>query len=630
MALSCFAAACLLAANALAYDAPDPAKPLFSADGIFLSSEDRSSLLEALAAIASNFPGNPRIDDDLREKALAIALTLDPLHHHSRAAQQELLIRATPKPTSFFNNLASVSETLWTIGNRLAESPPDPEEKRLAPYLLELSLLTHPDPPADRLVTFARVTERNAPVWEPALKLQRDNNRSTEKAHSLFREAVDRYREERRQTALAAKGPAPASANGTMIPGTPSLPTLPNGNVPRPSPKKEMEPIAASLSAVSQVRAIASAPVAGTVTLTLRSPRNSSEREWLAGHAPGTFPLVGSEEDIPLDEFALPLSALPARTGAWPEGALAEVRFSPLTQIPGPRRFLRAQPLLSTLALLESVLTGSTINPDFVLVAEIDPSSLNLVTPPALTAAIERAAVPGKPYILLPASVFEELVTLAQLSENLDFLFRSELIACENTATVVSRLNMPLDPALEAASAVFDEIEAVSRREDPAQRMTLSDLARNSAAQEKLRAILATFPDHLSARIMLEFGTRPIPASLLLSRFVSRVDTTVEPFLVLEDQEDELSGMKDKLEGSKTQFLKLRAEAPPEARDLVGAAEDLVAAAEAYLLTTNKTTSMGAQKLRETRTTIAAYKAERAKFAPAPAASSSPTLNSGF
>lgn len=612
-----------------AYEAPDPGKPLFSADGIFLSADERSSLLEALAAIASNFSGNPRVDDDLREKALAIALTLDPLHHHSRAAHQELLIGAMPKPTSFFNSLASVSETLWSLGTLLAEPPHDPEEKRLSPLLLELSLLTHPEPPADRLAAFARLTGRNAPVWEPAVKLQRDRYRSTERAHDLFREALDRYREERREAALATKGTGPGPASVAMVPGVPSTPPNPDGTKPpRPSPRTEIEPVVTSLPAVCQVAAVASAPVAGTVTLTLRSPRNSFERDWLASHAPGMFPLIGSEEDIPLNEFELPLSALPERAKAWPEGAIGEVRFAPLSQPPGPRRLLRAQPLLPTLVLLESALAGSTISPAYALVGDLGPASLLLVPPPDLSAAIETAASLGKTYLLVPAATLEELVTRAQVTEDLGFLFRSDLISCEDTAAVIARLNTPVDPSLEAAAAVFDEIEAVSKREDPAQRMTLADLARNSAAQEKLRAILATYPDHLSARVMLEFGTRPVPADLLLSRFISRVDAIVEPFLPLEDQGDEVSGMKEHLEGSKTQFLKLRAEAQPEARDLVGAAEDLVAAAEAFLLTSNKTTSMGAQKLRDTRTAIGAYKTERAKFAPAP--STAPTLNSGF
>lgn len=629
--LAAIAVWCLPTPSAPGYEAPDPGKALFSADGIFLSAEERSGLLEALAAIASNFSVNSRVDDDLREKALAIALTLDPLHHHSRAAHHELLLGATPKPTSFFNSLASVSETLWSLGTRLAEPPHDPEEKRLSPLLLELSLLTHPEPPADRLATFARLADRTAPEWEPVVKLQKDRNPSTVRAHDLFQESLDRYRDERRAAAVAAKGTGPAPLPGMVVPGAPPGPANPGGTKPpRPIPRTEIEPIVVTLPAVCQVSAVESTPVSGTVTLTVRAPRNSFEREWLAGHNPGNFPLIGSEEDIPLNEFALPLSALPARAEAWPIGAIGEVRFSPLSQIPGPRRLTRAQPLLPTLVLLESALAGSAISQAYSLVGDLDPTSLQLVPPPDLRAAIEIAAGLGKPFILAPTATIEELVTRAQITGDLAFLFRSDLIACEDTTTVVARLNAPVDPALEAAAAVFDEIEAVSKREDPAQRMTLADLARNSAAQEKLRAILATYPDHLSARVMLEFGTRPLPPGLLLTRFVSRVDSIVEPFLPLEEHDDDLFGMKEKLEGTKTQFLRLRTEAPPETRDLVGAAEDLVAAAEAFLLTTNKTTSMGAQKLRETRDAISTYKTERVKFGPAPKSSTTPALNSGF
>ena len=219
---------------ARAYDLPEIGPGLFSADGVFLNQEDPSTLLDAPSAIGSTFCGNARVDDDLREKSLALALRLDPLHDHSRVAHRELAKGATPPPTGFFDTLASVSETLWTIGNRLAGPPLDPEERRLARYLLELSLLTHPEPPADRLEAFAAVCDGQAPEWETAVRLQHDTNRSTERALVLFRESVERLREKRLETAVAIHADPPVGTQPSVAPargpGNPRepLPTPPH------------------------------------------------------------------------------------------------------------------------------------------------------------------------------------------------------------------------------------------------------------------------------------------------------------------------------------------------------------------------------------------------------------------
>jgi hypothetical protein len=601
----------LLAGSAArAYDPPEIGPGLFSADGIFLAQEDRSSLLEALAAIGSNFSGNARVDDDLREKSLALALRLDPLHYHSRVAHRELAKGATPPATAFFDSLASVSETLWTIGNRLAAPPLDPEEHRLAGYLLELSLLTHPEPPANRLETFAAVCHREAPEWEAAVKLQRETNRSTERAHALFRESVERLREKHRETAVAMRADPPGGKPSTSSSssGTDAPPARP----PR-TPLPSIEPVTATLATVRQVVGVEQTPVGGTVSLTLRSPVNSVERErLLESSTSSTLPLLSSDEDLILNAFSLPATALPGRT--WTTGAIGEVRFTPAVDPPGPRRLLRADAFLPALVLSESVLANKPVNAQFVLLGEIDPATRQVGLPGDALSTLAAAARLGQPYALLPARVGESLVAYLQKSNQLELLFETELIAYTDANDALARLTAPTDPALVAASAVFKEIREVSLRPDPATRVALQDLARIPSAQEKLRGILASVPAHLSAWAMLEYGTRPITPEILLSQFATRIDQVVAPFLVLEDSDEDLNGLDSVIDLSDAQFLKLRAETPLEARSLLGSAEDLVEAAERYLELTNKTSSIAEQRLREVRIAIAAFKAERTKL----------------
>lgn len=602
-------------ATVRAYDPPGIGPGLFSADGIFLAAEDRSSLLEALAAIGSNFPGNARVDDDLREKALALALRLDPLHHHSRAAYRDLAKGMMPPRTAFFDSLATVSETLWTIGNRLAEPPHDPEELSLAAYLLELSLLTHPEPPADRLETFATVCEKKAPEWEPALTLQRESNRSTDRAHSLFRESMERLREKRRETLVANRTAPGTPAPGVGAPSTSAGPAPDGASVPpsRMSDRPPIETMTVSIATVRQVVGTAPTPMAGTVSLIHRAPVNGIERNLVEDSATsGAFPLVPSDEEIPLNPLTLPLSTLPGRN--WTAGAVGEVRFTPNAPPPGARRLLRTDAALPTLALIDSVLSRRPVNESFVLLGEINPATLQVELPGDLLATLEAAASLSRPYVLVPAGIGEPLVAYLQKSNQLELLFRTELITYSEVAEAVARLTSPTDPALTAASAVFAEIHAVSQRPDPAQRVALEDLAGIASAQEKLRGILAGVPAHLGARAMLEYGTRPVTPEILLSRYATQIDAVVEPFLAIDEIDGDFNGLKAAVEASDAQFLKLRAEIPLEARNLLGAAEKLVEAAERYLEMTNKTSSIGEQRLREARAAIAAFKSEKSRL----------------
>jgi hypothetical protein len=596
---------------ARAYDPPEIGPGLFSADGVFLNQEDRSSLLEALAAIGSNFSGNAGVDDDLREKSLALALRLDPLHVHSRVAHRELAKGATPPPTDFFDTLASVSETLWTIGNRLAGPPLDPEERRLARYLLELSLLTRPEPPADRLETFAAVCDGQAPEWGTAVRLQHDTNRSTERAFVLFRESGERLREKRRETAVAMRADPPGGAATSVAPA--AGPGKPPARPPRPADRPQIEPVTVSLATVRQVVGVEASPVAGSVSLTLRGPANSVERERLQeSAASSTLPLIPSAEDLILNAFSLPTTALPGRS--WTAGAVGEVRFTPAVEPPGPRRLLRADALLPAFVLAESVLSKNPVNADFVLLGEVSPDTLQIEMPGDALSSFAAAAALGRPYVLVPAKVGESLVAFLQKSNQLELLFQTELIAYTDAIDVRSRLTTPTDPALISASAIFKEIREVSLRPDPATRVALPDLAKIPSAQGKLRDILVGFPAHLSAWAMLEYGTRPVTSEILLSQFAARIDQIVAPFLIFENLEEDFNGLDGIFDQSDAQFLKLRVETPLEARSLLGSAEDLVEAAERYLELTNKTSSIAEQRLREVQAALAAFKAERSRL----------------
>ncbi len=581
---------------ACAYDAPDFAADLFSADGIFLAPDERSDLLEALAALASNFRDNPRIDDGLREKALALALRLDPLHPQARAAHRDLLLGASPQAVPSFDSPGMVAEDLWTAGRSLAEPPLDPEERRLAPFLLELSLLVHPQPPEDRLAAFAEICGDRAPDWRTSAALNADSGHpSAARAHDLFGTA-------RMLLAAFQEKTPPAEPAGPMPATDPVPATMPAG--------EPVDAIVASLATVRMVEAIEATPVAGKLTLTIRPPFGAPEREWFEGRAASadTLPLFPSEQGIPIGGLEILATAVADRSWEWPTGRLGELRFDAVVQV--PRSFLQTSASLPGLVLVEGALGQKPINEAFVLLGELDPASMRVGLPGDPAAFVERGAETGSPYLLVPATILEPLVGYLQKSERLELLFQSEFVSYPDLAGAVQRMTSPTDAALVAASAAFDEIEAASAR------LPLPELARNPSAQERLRNLLAAFPDHLSARAMLEYGTRPMDEETRIRQFAGRIHETVAPFLVLDQDAEPALGRpaSDLVSDADAQFLKLRPAAPPQARNLLGLAEDLVETMELYFQLTNKGTSIATQRLREARTAIHAYRAERVRL----------------
>lgn len=592
----------LTAGGVSGYDSPDFVTRVFSGDGIYLQEDQKTSLLEALAAIASNFPNNQKVDDDLKEKAIALALRIDPLHYHSRLAQRALAKGEIPKPTSFFDSLSSVSETLWTIASRFSTPPREPEQYILAHYLMELSLLTHPEPPAARLEAFATETEPGDLQWDKFVKLQPKPNGSTVLAKFLRKEGTELLRENRQK-----KSAKPDRMKDRLT-----------ATDPRPSPDRprplEFAPVTRSLAAVRDVKIVdESKPVIGTVSLTIRNPARNGERQWLKEQIALTpYPLAPSDQSTPLDGLSIPASLPVAAAWSWPPDTLGEVSFVPLTAPPGPRRLISAEVSLPTIVLIEGALKNLTVNEEFLLAG-----ALNLTTlAPVLTGdVIETLTIVSKntrKYLLVPASVEEELVELLLKSNQLDLLFSPELVSYTSPEGASDRLLSPTDPSLTEASTVFAEIKAVTER------MSLPDLARNLKVQERLESILATCPDHLSARVMLEFGKRPVTPEMRLKELSGKIDIIVGPFLTLDDSDETQALLKQQVEAAELGLSRIRTEVPLEGREFLSAAEDLVDAVEVFLGLTNKSTSIAIQRRREANQAIATYSALRTVVGLAP------------
>jgi hypothetical protein len=588
--------------KAIAYDSPNFDVDVFSRDGIFLPGDQKTSLLEALAAIASNFSTSNRVDDDLREKALGLALRIDPLHYHSRLAHRALAAGEAPKATTYFDSLSVVSETLWNLASQLSKAPFEPEQRRLAPFLMELSLLTHPEPNDERLATFAAsFTGKDLP-WGKFITLQPGDNKSTGRARYLHQEglALLAKREKRgNKTALAAAGPGPGS--------TDTMPDKPADVAPDPGRPGPMEPVIATLNAVRQIEAVESRSAAGVVKLTLRSPLGRTEREMLesqVGSGTAAIPLIASRESLPLTGLEIPAPLAASRNWSWPAAAIGELAFSTAAEPPGPARLTRTGMLLPGVVLIDSVLRKVPVNDQMILSGRIDPVSYEASLPDDAVPTIEAAAagMRGK-YLLLPATATDPLITYLVKSGQLGILFTNELISYQSLDEAIAYMTTPTPATLSNASVVFREIEAVSDR------MPLTDLARNAKVMERLESILATTPGHLSARAMLEFGRRPESTEMRLSLSAGRVNAIVLPLFEFDSPVVDLNALASKIDPAKLELSRLRTEIPVEVRDFHSAGENFLEACELYLDLTNKGTALALQRMREAKEKRAAFQA---------------------
>jgi hypothetical protein len=598
--------------RAAAYDSPDFDFPIFSGDGIFLPEDQRASLLEALAAIASNFSTSNRIDNDLREKALAIALRIDPMHYHSRLAHRALANGELPAATTYFDSLSVVSETLWTIANRLASAPLEPEHRRLAPFLMELSLLTHPEPTDERLAAFAESASGKNLPWEKFVTLQPDDNRSTGRSSFLRQEGVvilaQQEKKENRpdrpdRPDRSDRPAADTMAGSTGIPGAADA-----SDAPAPGRPEPIEPIIVSLNTVRQIEAIESKPVAGMVKLTMRGPAGRAERELLEQQvATGTMPvpLIASDDDIPVEGLEIPAAFAATRAWTWPAGTLGEVAFTAAVQPPGPRRLIRTRVFLPGVVLVDSILRKVPINEQMILSGELDPATMQISLPAEVLPTIEAAAsgMKGK-YLLVPASASEELIGYLVKSGQLEILFHNEIISYTTLDEAITFATTPTPEALSAATVIFREIEAVAERIMP-----LTDLARNAKVMERLETILAGTPGHLSARAMLEFGRRPESPEMRISLSANRINDLIVPLFEVDDPGVNLPELVVRMDAATVELSRMRTEVAVEVRDFHSAAEDFIKAAELYLDFTNKGTSIALQRLREARDARAKYQA---------------------
>ncbi|MGB0154455.1 MAG: hypothetical protein ACPGFB_10535 [Verrucomicrobiales bacterium] len=628
----CLAALFLVSGPVYSYEAPNFDYIAFQRDGVFLETSDRESLLEALAAVACNFPTQPKVDDDIREKALAIALCLEPLHFNSRQAHQALMSGETPPTTDYFESLSGVSETLWSTASQLRSDPVEPEEKKLSGYLMEISLALHPDPPAERLREYAAATKGHPLPWQNFVSLDAIENPSTSRSESLRREAME-----------LLKLPHTALSTGTNSSTIPSLtprtvpsdgpnrpkgakgirgmrPDLTNrpGAEPSPADLSDFEPISRTIQTIRNVRSVANTAMAGSLTINIRQAVTLAEKELLLlpeGSSPKTvppLPVFATPDGPSLEGIEMPRSVLTKTELEWTDGTIGELTFESEQEPPGPWRVCNISVRTPVIALLKAALADGEINQDIILAGGSNSSEGK----PRIDGKLEEYLIAAKalnqPYLLIPADVRTDLMAHLYETQDLSVLFEPELMIYTTRSAAISKMTAPTPDAWIEASESFAEIKAISER------MALVDLARNAKVQERLEAILADAPFHLSAWAMLEFGKSSPDANTNAptSDVNEKIGDLMAPYFALRGSDPDLNDLRQRFSQTERELSEVRQNLPLELRRYQAAAEDALEAIDDYLSLSNRDTSIGIQKLNLVSEALQRVAAERSELDP--------------
>lgn len=571
-----------------AYDVPAFGVSIFERDGVSLTAAELESVVASLVAVASD----PAQDSDLKEKALGVALKLDPVNPAARKANDALSQDAAPAQIADLN-AAKVSEDLWKAGHGLLKSKPSQDDAELAPYLMEISLIYHPAPPADIIWKFGEITEKKDLKWNLFLKLQPEENASNGKISELL--------------STLSKKSEPVIASVT--PTVPTVITPAKMTDTTPASEVGISPVKIESGQIATVVQTAEGPIAVLVILEIRDP-NTDEASLFSVFAPdgserGTFEMkMRSKSGMPtglsgLDEAA---EKVKKRYPRWPDKKIAEL--SVLTPAGGPVKLREPRELnVSTAAtfLLDQAFSGNEILEDFV---HIEPTKMP-------NRMLDEAAKFEKSKAVIPSTLYPLMLERIAMNGGGDALAKIQLIEANGGREAREILQGKSDfPVIESLVA-FDAIIA----EKPAA-MSVTEFSKAASVTTILTEFSEKYPFHMSAKLMANLGEKSASPELVMKKAISSIDGVMKPFasVYAEAISPDGGGVQQDLSrdfrDAGKKFSTLRTEIPSTASKYLKLAENVMDRMEVFLGMNNQTSSIGQQRHRELKAAIVELNAE--------------------
>ena len=588
-----------------AYDSPNFDFTFLDEDALLISQREKDNLTEALVSVASNFPDSNLIDEDIKEKAMALALIVNPLNPNAREAHDSLLRGKRPRKTAYYQqSVSEVSEALWSSADRITRSG-EPEAERLALFLREISLIISPQAPRDRIKYFGKVTNEKPPSWKNIVTLQPNENKSNGKLKFLY-QAI--------RTPSIRPPSRPSFFDKPSRPNRPK-PTRPERPVNKPSDSLALNEV--EIPFVAQVRGtIRTGYQAGTASLVVQ--KASPEDDFLFRDREGgrgkQMVLVPDNEGLRLFGFPRAEYLVRKEYTRWPQNVLGNILFQSEFPMRSSPRTTTANMSAAGTMLLYSAFSGKKPIPEMCFAGSILGSQSNphfSLDSDNLMELLEGGKLLDRDFFLVPETAYDALLEGAIKTRQLEYLFDPQLISYKDWEQLKQTAYEPSE-ALKGASDVFKQIQAVQDK------MPLVELARNQKVQERLNNIIKSYPQHLSAKVMLGFGNAPDDPEALIKESVRQVDEVMAPIYKVvglamnrEFDPDEWGDLKEETEDVEFSLQKLDSTINPKIKDYLKQAREVAKQARKFLGVSNFRTSLGRQRVKEFRNSFELLNAAR-------------------
>ena len=593
-----------------AYDSPNFDSKLLDADALLISEREKENLTEALVSVASNFPDSELIDEDIREKAMAIALFINPLSPNAREAHASLSKGKRPRKTAYYKeSVSEVSEALWSSADRIIKGGGEPEGEKLAVYLREISLVISPKPPGERFKYYAKITKGKNPSWGKAVTLQPDKHESNNKIKNIYVAIIRATKS--RPTNRPDFFNKPARPD--KPPRRPDKPNRPNPS--RPTTSLALEEV--EIPFVSEVRGtVRTGYQAGMASFELTEA--TSDDDFLFRDREGSrgkqMPLVVDNDGLRAFGFPRAEYIIRKEYPKWPEKVIGNIMFSTEFQMKSSPRTTSANMSIAGAMLLYSAFSGEKALEEMSFAGSILGSQSNphvSLSTDNMIELLEGGKLLDREFLLVPETAYDTILKGAVESRRLDYLFDPQLISYKDWDQLKSSAYESSN-ALAEASKVFKEIQAVQDK------MPLVELAKNQKVQERLNTIIAGYPQHLSARVMLEFGKTPDDPKALVKEAVRQIDEVMDPIYkvikLARDRDffsENMDDLKDETEDIEFSLQKLDSTINQKAKGYLKHAREVADNGRKFLSVTNFDTSLGRQRVKEFRSSFELLEAQR-------------------
>lgn len=606
-----------LATTTLAYDSPKFDVDYLDPDLLLLDNTEVDVLVNLLVKLSVNFPDDPKIDSDLQEKAMAIALKLAPLHKHARDAHSELSKNQVPAPLAPNNSsIAEIADQLWIQTEPFSDpNRAGPEAAKLANYIREIALISHPDPAQSRVATFKEAIKSKPLRWNKFVTLQM-TNASTARSKHLINPSLVVGVKPRQPSALSKTIPQRTTSSDVTFFGTTSSPSKPSSpvdvfsKVPTtpaspsiPTPSKPITPVnydtvkkaESSLNFVGLVKFRNTKVTYGSTKLSITDTPSES-----------SFNLNCNVSKVRTTFDDGPLSLVKKEYPNWPPQKSASFIFENQYDF---RINGEADLNLPAMVLLQSAFSGRSINQKIVFTEYWNGQKYAQANVMKLLLGAKREGV-EQDFLVMPNDNYGLILNGLVKAQNLKPLFSPAIISFSSWSQLKEIAFEPSERRV-AAQKEFAAIEAATAK------MTLVELAKNEVVQKRLQKIVAIYPQHMSARIMLDAGPKldaSATANLADSTKanMNRIDKIAKPsfdvvakILKYSSSSVRYEGeVKDNAEDAKRTLIKIHSDIKGEARDYLFQYKKVFEAMEQYLNMNNRYTPTGKTRLKDLRNSV--------------------------